>query len=176
MEAEEDVLEDADETMVDGKREKTGVISGSRRKEKEAPQEDSLQANHDDGSHPHFVRWSPSTEIGDFIRDAARGKEFAVDIEGAPEPIYVGVPSFHDRTYYLRMRLRKVSKRIATLADVKQECDDLAQKGAKNVARLGFSGLVGWWAVVYYLTFQTELGWDVMEPVTYLGNVFSPPL
>ncbi|KAB8336992.1 hypothetical protein FH972_021296 [Carpinus fangiana] len=40
----------------------------------------------EEGDDPseHFVRWSKSTEIGDFIRDAARGKEFAVEIEGAP--------------------------------------------------------------------------------------------
>jgi len=28
--------------------------------------------------------------------------------------------------------------------------------------------LIGWWYVVYRLTFETDLGWDVMEPVTYL--------
>lgn len=163
-EAEEDyeALDKADETMLDGHRSKTGVISGSEKEKEKAKREEAQAA---DSSHPNFVRWSPSTEIGDFIRDAARGKEFAVDIEGAPEAIYVGVPSFHDRTYYLRMRLRKVSKRISTLTGIKQECDELAKRGVKNVAKLGFSGLVGWWAVVYYLTFQTKLGWDVMEPV-----------
>ncbi|KAM0716773.1 hypothetical protein Q7P37_008218 [Cladosporium fusiforme] len=121
----------------------------------------------EDPVHPHFVRWSPSTEIGDFIRDAARGKEFAVDIENAA-PIYVGVPSFKDRTYYLRMRLRKTGRRIGQLADVKKECDELAQKGAQRVAQCGFAGLISWWIGVWYLTFQTSLGWDVMEPVTYL--------
>ena len=113
-----------------------------------------------------FVRWSSSTEIGDFIRDAARGQEFAIEIEGAPEDIRVGVPSFNERTYYLRMRLRKTSKKISDMADIKKECDELAHKAAKNVAKAGFLGVVGWWGVVYYLTFQTELGWDVMEPVT----------
>ena len=95
------------------------------------------------------MRWSPSTEIGDFIRDAARGKEFGVEIEGALEAIYVGVPSFEDRTYYLRMRLRKTGKKIAALADLKAECDELAQRAAKRVAQLGFSGLIGWWGVVH---------------------------
>lgn len=120
---------------------------------------------------PHdakFVRWSKSTEIGDFVRDAARGKEFAVEIEGAPEEIRVGVPSFADRTYYLRMRLRKKSKEIAALADIKRECDQAAEVGAQRVAYAGFAGMTGWGLVVYYLTFKTELGWDVMEPVTYL--------
>jgi hypothetical protein len=113
-----------------------------------------------------FVRWSSSTELGDFIRDAARGQEFAIEIEGAPEEIRVGVPSFNDRTYYLRMRLRKTSQKISEMADVKKECDHLAHKAAQRVAGAGFAGVVGWWGVVYYLTFQTDLGWDVMEPVT----------
>ncbi|KAK6435382.1 hypothetical protein LTR95_008434 [Oleoguttula sp. CCFEE 5521] len=54
------------------------------------------------------------------------------------------------------------------MADVKKQSDDLAQKAAKRVAQGGFAGLIGWWGVVYYLTFKTDLGWDVMEPVTYL--------
>ena len=115
-----------------------------------------------------FVRWSKSTEIGDFVRDAARGKEFAVEIEGAPREIRVGVPSFGDRTYYLRMRLRKKSGEIVTMADIKKECDRLAELGAQRVAYAGFGGMVAWGGLVYYLTFMTELGWDVMEPVTYL--------
>jgi hypothetical protein len=68
-----------------------------------------------------FVRWSSSTEIGDFIRDAARGKEFAVEIEGSSSEIRVGVPSFNDRTHYLRVRLRKTSGKLADLASVKKE-------------------------------------------------------
>lgn len=110
----------------------------------------------EDPVHPHFVRWSPSTEIGDFIRDAARGKEFAVDIENAA-PIYVGVPSFKDRTYYLRMRLRKTGKRIAQMADIKKECDQLAHKGAQRVAQMGFGGLVSWWVGVWYVSLSPSL-------------------
>ncbi|RMY49683.1 hypothetical protein D0865_07346 [Hortaea werneckii] len=164
-------FEQADETIVDGKRERTGKLSSRSAKAADA----SLPLHghperqpHRDPEHPNFVRWSPSTEIGDFIRDAARGKEFAVDIEGAPEAIYVGVPSFQDRTFYLRTRLQKTARAIAKQADVKRECDALALKGAQRVAQLGFSGLIGWWGAVYYLTFMTDLGWDVMEPVTYL--------
>lgn len=179
-EANDDLAEDADETMVDGKREKTGKIGKDSSKAVEAAhrqppphgRKDAAQKSSEhknvDAEHANFVRWSPSTEIGDFIRDAAHGKEFAVDIEGADGPIYVGVPSFADRTYYLRMRLRKTAMRISKLADVKKESDELAHRGAKRVAQMGFGGLIGWWAVVYYLTFRTDLGWDVMEPVTYL--------
>lgn len=170
----EDIADDgADETMVDGKRERTGKISSGKEEDVKPKEIKEDQVEKDkrrvkDPDHSNFVRWSPSTEIGDFIRDAARGKEFAVEIEGAPEPIYVGVPSFSDRTFYLRMRLRKVAKRISTMAHVKEDCDRLAHSGAKNVARLGFAGLLGWWGAVYYATFMTDLGWDVMEPVTYL--------
>ena len=180
QEGEED-FEQVDEIRIDGKVQKTGKLSSQDRKTPEQAEElrggpgrggvesysgQGHEAPADKEGDRKFVRWSSSTEIGDFIRDAARGQEFAIEIEGAPEEIRVGVPSFNDRTYYLRMRLRKTSKKISTMADVKRECDELAQKAAKNVAIAGFGGIVGWWCVVYYLTFQTELGWDVMEPVT----------
>ena len=113
-----------------------------------------------------FVRWSSSTEIGDFIRDAARGKEFAVEIEGAPKEIRIGVPSFNDRTYYLRTRLRKISKNILEMTTVKRECDLAAHKSAQWVAIGGAGLLAGYWYLVYWLTFKTDLGWDTMEPVT----------
>lgn len=113
-----------------------------------------------------FIRWSQSTETGDFIRDAARGKEFLVEIEGAAEEIRVAVPSFNDRTYYLRTRLRKTSSEILKMAEVKRECDIAAHKGAQRIAMGGAGLLVGYWYIVYRLTFETELGWDTMEPVT----------
>ncbi|KAK2768510.1 hypothetical protein FQN54_000365 [Arachnomyces sp. PD_36] len=120
----------------------------------------------------HFVRWSLSTEIGDFIRDAAKVKEFAVVVEYSPrEQIQVAVPSFNDRTYYLRMRLRKTSRAIADLNSIKKECDNLAHRGAQRIAMGGFGILAGWWCLVYQLTFGTELGWDTMEPVTYLVSL-----
>lgn len=115
-----------------------------------------------------FVRWSASTEIGDFIRDAARAKEFEVEIEGNSEVIKVAVPSFNDRTFYLRQRLRRTSKKIASLASIKEECDKAAHRGAQRIAMGGCGVLVLYWYVVYRLTFETDLGWDVMEPVTYL--------
>ncbi|KAF3044435.1 hypothetical protein E8E12_010625 [Didymella heteroderae] len=186
-------FEQVDEHRIDGKTVKTGKIKSHADNEealafknRKTPDEAiELRGGHGKGgvesysglgqdapadkmSTRKFVRWSSSTEIGDFIRDAARGQEFAIEIEGAPEEIRVGVPSFNDRTYYLRMRLRKTSKQISSLADIKAKCDKLAHKAAQQVAMAGFAGIVGWWGVVYYLTFQTELGWDVMEPVTYL--------
>jgi hypothetical protein len=90
------------------------------------------------------VRWSSSTEIGDFIRDAARGKEFAVEIEGAEKEIRVGVPSFNDRTHYLRERLRKKARDLEDLTAIKKECDDLAHRSGQRLAMGGFGILVAW--------------------------------
>lgn len=127
---------------------------------REAPSDENIR------SRGKFVRWSSSTEIGDFIRDAARGKEFAVEVEGAPREIRVGVPSFNDRTYYLRTRLRKTSSQILGMTKIKGECDIAAHKGAQRVATGGAGLLFVYWYVVYRLTFETDLGWDTMEPVT----------
>ncbi|KAF1950907.1 hypothetical protein CC80DRAFT_481916 [Byssothecium circinans] len=179
----EEDFEKVDEFRIDGKTERTGKLSARNRKTPDEANE--LRGGHGKGgvesysglgqdapankkADRKFVRWSSSTEVGDFIRDAARGQEFAVEIEGAPDDIRVGVPSFNDRTYYLRMRLRKTAKKISEMADLKKECDLLARKAAQRVAFGGLGIVVGWWGVVYWLTFRTELGWDVMEPVTYL--------
>ncbi|KAI9367082.1 hypothetical protein BJX61DRAFT_538350 [Aspergillus egyptiacus] len=131
------------------------------------------QPKHEDAEQ-RYVRWSHATEIGDFIRDAARTGEFIVAIEGAPpglDRVRVAVPSFNERTHFLRMRLRKISSRIRSIADVKHECDRLAHRGAQRVALGGFGILATWWVLVYKLTFDTDLGWDTMEPVTYLVSL-----
>ena len=167
---------DLEKTDFDGQTEKTGKLSRKRRDEtQKTPFSDGgvesfsglgHEAPAIEGRKRQFVRWSSSTEIGDFIRDAARGKEFAVQIEGAPEEIRVAVPSFNDRTHYLRMRLRKTSTKLMDMASVKKECDKAAHQGAQRVAMAGAGLLVGYWYVVYRLTFETDLGWDTMEPVT----------
>ncbi|PVI01689.1 DUF607-domain-containing protein [Periconia macrospinosa] len=179
----EEDFEKVDELRSDDKDYKTGHASSMNRKTPEEAAE--LRGGQGEGgvesysglgqeapadkeAERKFVRWSSSTEVGDFIRDAARGQEFLVEIEGAPDSIRVGVPSFNDRTYYLRMRLRKTGKKISEMADVKKMCDEIAHKGAQRVAMCGLGVVVGWWGLVYKLTFGTELGWDVMEPVTYL--------
>ncbi|KAK0382974.1 hypothetical protein NLU13_8890 [Sarocladium strictum] len=119
----------------------------------------------------NWVRWSSSTEVGDFIRDAARGREFAIAIQGHPSELRVAVPSFKDRTYYMRMRLRRMSREIDQMAKIKNECDSLAHKGAHRLAQGGFAALAGWWGIVYYVTFHTDAGWDLVEPVTYLAGL-----
>jgi hypothetical protein len=113
-------------------------------------------------SDKDWVRWSNSTEMGDFIRDAARGREFAIEIEGYHVEMRVSVPSFADRTYYMRSRLRKLSREIDQLSKIKRECDLLAHRGANRLAKGGFGLLAGWWAVVYYVSFHTEFGWYVV--------------
>lgn len=121
-----------------------------------------------------YVRWSHATEVGDFIRDASRAGEFIIAIEGAPsglDQIRVTVPSFDERTYYLRMKLRRISDRIAKVAEIKHECDKLAHRGGQRVALAGFGVLASWWLLVYKLTFGTTLGWDTMEPITYLASL-----
>jgi len=127
------------------------------------------EERHDDDKN--WVRWSSSTEMGDFIRDAARGREFAIEIEGYNVEMRVGVPSFNDRTHYMRLQLRKMSRQIDDLADIKRECDLLAHRSAHRLAKGGFGLLGTWWAVVYYITFQTEYGWDLVEPITYLAGL-----
>lgn len=190
-----DLSHDADTTMIEGKSAKTGKLKNAEDSEVTAetgklnrtsdsdastlrggPGEGGVEtysglgheADSDEAANnrKRFVRWSSSTEIGDFIRDAARGQELSIEIEGAPRDIRVGVPSFNDRTYYLRMRLRKKSQEIASLADIKKECDEVAHRAAKRVAMAGGMGLVVWWGAVYVLTFRTDYGWDTMEPVT----------
>ena len=128
----------------------------------------------ENGKEQRFVRWAQSTEIGDFIQDAARAREFIMVIEGGglnAHQIRVTVPSFFERTYFLRMRLRKLSRRIHSIAEVKLECDALAQRGGQRVAIGGFGVLAFWWLFVYNITFETDLGWDTMEPVTYLVSL-----
>lgn len=183
----EEEFEKVDEFRFDSKTEKTGKLASA--KDRKTPDEaaelrggpgeggvesysgQGQEAPATDKEQRKFVRWSSSTEIGDFIRDAARGQEFAVEIEGAPEDIRVGVPSFNDRTYYLRMRLRKVSKELSGMADLKKECDGLAHKAAQRVAMGGFGALCFYWYFVYRMTFETDLGWDTMEPVTVSDSI-----
>jgi hypothetical protein len=185
--------EGSEKTMIDGDMVKVGKIGEGKGKELDTGAREKVEAGLRGGpgeggvesysglgreassgsDDARFVRWSSSTEIGDFIRDAARGKEFAVEIEGAREGIRIGVPSFNDRTHYLRVRLRKSSRKLEDMAKIKKECDALAQRSAQRIAIGGFGILVTWWAAIYHFTFQTSYGWDTMEPITYLAGLSS---
>lgn len=139
-------------------------------------------------------QWSESTDVGDFIRDAARSAQFficltyqpsqelsetvlkqdeekvvelsedgrTVDPErgGAPleSIIQVQVPTFVDRTRYLRRKLRSVERQIASMEDLKLICDKEAHQGARRMAVTGFGMLVVYWATVARLTFW-DYGW-----------------
>ncbi|KAK6362945.1 hypothetical protein TWF730_000396 [Orbilia blumenaviensis] len=146
----------------------------------EAPK--AAQGRDVDDEEESLVLWSGSTEIGDFVRDAAAGHEeeemglqggFVIDIEGTVDKsgVWVSVPSFNDRTVYLRKRYKSITKEIEGLVELKEKCDKLAQKTAQHMALGGFGAMIGWWGLVYFLTFNTSLGWDTMEPVTYLAGL-----
>ncbi|RVD80974.1 uncharacterized protein DFL_008857 [Arthrobotrys flagrans] len=135
-----------------------------------------------DDEEESLVLWSGSTEIGDFVRDAAAGHEeekmglqggFVIDIEGTVDKsgVWVSVPSFNDRTVYLKKRYKSITEEIEGLVELKEKCDKLAQKTAQHMALGGFGAMIGWWGLVYFLTFNTSLGWDTMEPVTYLAGL-----
>ncbi|ETS62684.1 hypothetical protein PaG_02419 [Moesziomyces aphidis] len=114
-------------------------------------------------------RWSPATGIGDFLRDAARIGSFVIRID--ERNVYVTVPSFEDRTRFLRASLYAKTEQIEQLAKLKAECDRIAHSGTKRLSFAGVGILGAWWGSVAFLTFFTELGWDVMEPVTYLTGL-----
>ncbi|KAI0672027.1 hypothetical protein C8Q78DRAFT_971623 [Trametes maxima] len=124
------------------------------------------------------IQWSDSTDVADFIRDAARTREFTVRIDGpgtaggpgAHTEIPVEVPSFADRTRFLRRRLAVVEDELARMEETKRACDAEAHRGARRMALGGFGVLVVYWGGVARLTFW-DYGWDVMEPITYLSGL-----
>lgn len=89
-------------------------------------------------------RWSSATELGDFVRDSSKTSEFVIRLtpskassegdEGQRREIKVQVPSFEERTWHLRHRLRTVSGEMEGLLKIKSECDRLARAGAKRFA------------------------------------------
>lgn len=115
------------------------------------------------------ARWSSSIQVSDFIREAAATKQFCIDIQGAQHAtITVNVPSFEDRTHFMRTRLGRLTETLQEQYKIKSECDNLAKNTARRYALCGMGGLVAYWVVVFQLTFFTSLGWDTMEPATYL--------
>ncbi|KAI0030561.1 hypothetical protein K488DRAFT_8254, partial [Vararia minispora EC-137] len=129
-----------------------------------------------------LLQWSDSTDVGDFVHDAARANEFIIRIsrprlkEAVNEDdveehtMTVVVPTFADRTRFLRMRLHRISADLRSMEGLKQECDREARRSAKRVAIGGLGMLVIYWGLVARLTFW-DFGWDVMEPITYLSGL-----
>ncbi|CUA67595.1 Calcium uniporter protein 5, mitochondrial [Rhizoctonia solani] len=122
------------------------------------------------------IQWSDSTDIGDFVKEAAQNREFAITI--SPDPtkakdevrIHVLVPSFRDRTRFLRHRLQSVANEVSKLEKVKRDCDHIAHQSARRLALGGFAMLLVYFGAVARLTFW-DFGWDIMEPVTYLSGL-----
>ena len=141
-------------------------------------------------------QWSDSTDIGDFIRDAAHSSQFLICItyepaealkqsllhqeEGRRIPvnpdsstnpgaigskkelletvIEVQVPTFADRTRFLRRKLGQVEAQVEEMESLKKMCDREAHRGARRMALTGFAALVTYWGAVARLTFW-DYGW-----------------
>ncbi|KAH7337132.1 hypothetical protein B0J17DRAFT_455192 [Rhizoctonia solani] len=131
---------------------------------------------HSSQANTREIQWSDSTDIGDFVKEAAQNREFVIIISPKSSDsenevrIHVLVPSFRTRTRFFRQRLQIVSNELSKLEQVKRECDDIAHRSAKRLAVGGFAMLVVYFAGVARLTFW-DLGWDIMEPVTYLSGL-----
>ncbi|KAJ6565475.1 hypothetical protein DFH09DRAFT_466480 [Mycena vulgaris] len=125
--------------------------------------------------------WSDSTDVGDFIRDAARSAKFSICIgyDAAPSTnsgeasevmLAVEVPTVADRTRFLRRRLSFVERELDGMEGLKRACDREAHRGAQRMATAGFGVLAVYWGTVARLTFW-DYGWEVMEPITYLSGL-----
>ncbi|KAI0089596.1 hypothetical protein BDY19DRAFT_112328 [Irpex rosettiformis] len=119
------------------------------------------------------LQWSDSTDIGDVVHDAARAREFSINIrndDGEEKCLQIEVPTFADRTRFLRQRLETIQDELQSLEALKKRCDREAHRGARRVAVGGLGMLVVYWGTVMRLTFW-DLGWDIMEPITYLSGL-----
>jgi len=72
--------------------------------------------------------------------------------------ITIQVPSFKDRTQFLRRRLHSIEIELKRLEKLKDECDAEAHRGARRMAMGGFGALVVYWLGVARLTFY-DFGW-----------------
>ena len=126
-----------------------------------------------------LFQWSHSTDVGDFIKDAARASKFSICINyhsphsQSPTSLHaekdeslnpneriidVEVPTFADRTRFLRQRLAVIQTNLGEMEGLKLECDREAHRGAKRMAIGGFGLLIGYWGAVVRLTFW-DYGW-----------------
>lgn len=109
------------------------------------------------------LQWSESTDMGDFIRDVSRATEFELHVKDGDKErtLQVEVPSFYDRTRFLRRRLEAVEQELERMDALKGQCDAEAHRGARRMAVGGLAMLVVYWGAVARLTFW-DLGWYVM--------------
>ena len=112
------------------------------------------------------LEWSESTDVGDFIRDAARVQSFEIFVNGGggsgvgggTRRLQVEVPTFADRTRFLRRRLERIQVELESMEKLKRRCDREAHRGARRMAVGGLGMLVVYWGAVARLTFW-DLGW-----------------
>lgn len=127
----------------------------------------------------HNYQWSDSTDLGDFIRDAAKVAEFDICVriqqhssnndgdpaltqKGEDIVLPVEVPTFKSRTRYLRLRLNVIEHQLKGMEELKAQCDREAHRGARRMAVGGFGMLVVYWGAVARLTFW-DYGWYVAK-------------
>ena len=114
------------------------------------------------------LHWSESTDVGDFIRDAARTEEFELHVreDDVEKSVSVEVPSFADRTRFLRRKLGVVEQELQSMEELKRRCDVEAHRGARRMAVGGLAMLVAYWGTVARLTFW-DLGWYATASSTH---------
>jgi hypothetical protein len=89
-----------------------------------------IQSDREKGQgEKQMVRWSQSTDLGDFIKQSTLDENFRIVI--SPEPkegvkprqleITILIPSFASRTVYLRKRLLKITKELDKLNAQKKQ-------------------------------------------------------
>lgn len=102
--------------------------------------------------------------MGDFIRDVARTAEFELQVKDGDteKKLQVEVPSFADRTRFLRRRLEAVEGELSAMEILKRRCDAEAHRGARRMAVGGLAMLIVYWGAVARLTFW-DLGWCVIS-------------
>lgn len=75
---------------------------------------------------PQTSHWAQATELGDFVQDAAEDSKFVIAVHQPDAPVQilpVRVPTFKQRTKYLRQRLKNVTQEMQSLLEIKTECD-----------------------------------------------------
>ncbi|KAF9045596.1 hypothetical protein BJ165DRAFT_1415525 [Panaeolus papilionaceus] len=135
----------------------------------------SSSSGHDPESHPStpptIFLLHPSQPLSHLSRLIASSISLPTQKTKKTElVISITVPTFADRTKYLRRRLAYLTSRLASMEELKLECDREAHRGARKMALGGFGMLVVYWAGVARLTFW-DYGWDIMEPITYLSGL-----
>lgn len=98
--------------------------------------------------------------MGDFIRDVSRATEFELHVKDGDKErtLQIEVPSFYDRTRFLRRRLEAIEEELERMDALKGRCDAEAHRGARRMAVGGLAMLVVYWGAVARLTFW-DLGW-----------------